>query len=289
MSTSGSAAPKGGRRNFLITGCASGIGRHLAGEALTRGHRVLATDVDLESLAGHAAEAGWPEERARTEKLDVRDPDHWRRSIGIIESDWGSLDVLFNVAGMMNPGRVAEFTVEDVHNHFDVNVKGVIFGTRAAARRMVEKRAGHIVNVSSLASLAPIPGVSLYVASKYAIRAFSLAAAAELRHHGVAVTVVCPDAVATPMLEHQLDYPEAALTFTAFRVLTVEDMSKVIFGRVLRKRPLIVSIPRWRGWLARIADLWPSATRLMEPVMKRQGLRMQEALKKQLKRPPRAS
>ncbi len=58
---------------FLITGCASGIGRHLADEALARGHRVLATDIHLEILVDHAAEAPWPEERARTERLDVRD------------------------------------------------------------------------------------------------------------------------------------------------------------------------------------------------------------------------
>ncbi len=280
MSTPDRMPPEGGQRNFLITGSASGIGRHLADVAIARGHRVLATDIDLEALASHAAEAAWPEERARAELLDVRDPAHWRRSIEIIESDWGSLDVLFNVAGHMHPGRVAEIEVEDVHRHFDINVKGVIFGTRAAARRMVEQRSGHIVNISSLASLAPVPGAALYVASKYAIRAFSLAAAADLRPHGVAVTTVCPDAVATPMLERQLDYPEAALTFTAHRVLTVEDMSRVIFGRVLRKRPLIVTMPRWRGWVARIADLWPSSTRLLAPIMERQGLRKQKALKK---------
>ena len=61
--------------------------------------------------------------------------------------------------------------------------------------RMVAQKFGHIVNVASMAAFAPVPGLSLYSASKYAVRAFSLAAAIELREHGVAVTVVCPDAV----------------------------------------------------------------------------------------------
>ncbi len=266
-------------KRFLITGCASGIGRHLAGVALERGHRVLATDLDLAALIDHAAEAGWPKDRARTEKLDVCDPDGWQRMVELVCSDWGGLDVALNVAGYIRPGRAAEASVEDIDRHFDVNVKGVVFGTRAAARRMIESRSGHIINIASLASLAPIPGISLYSASKYAVRAFSLAAAEELRPHGVAVTTVCPDAVATPMLDLQLDYPEAALTFTAPRVLSVEDLSRTIFGRVLDKRPLIVSIPRWRGWLARLADLSPRSARLLARVMERQGLRKQKALK----------
>ena len=264
---------------FLITGCASGIGRHLADEALARGHRVLATDVNLAALADHAAEAPWPEELARIERLDVRDAGAWERILGIVESEWGAVDVLLNVAGYIRPGRAVEVTTLDVDRHFDVNVKGLIFGTRAAGRRMVENRAGHIVNVASLASLAPVPGISLYSASKYAVRAFSLAAAQELRPHGVAVTVLCPDAVATPMLDLQLDYPEAALSFTAPRVLRVEDLSRIIFGRVLTKRPLIVTLPRWRGWLARLADLSPSSARLLSSLMEGQGLEKQRTMR----------
>ncbi len=262
---------------FLVTGCASGIGRHLADEILARGHRVMATDVDFDALIAHAAEARWPPERARTERLDVRDPQAWETVLEEAAIDWGGIDVVANVAGYMRPGWTTEIETEDVHRHFDVNVKGVIFGTRAAAKRMVAQGSGHIVNVASLASLAPIPGIALYSASKYAVRAFSLAAAEELRPHGVAVTAVCPDAVATPMLERQLDYPQAALSFTAPRVLTVEDVSKAILGRVLRRRPLLVTLPRWRGWLARLADLSPRSARLLASVMERQGLRKQQA------------
>lgn len=267
---------------FLLTGCASGIGRHLADAILARGHRVMATDVDAGALIAHAAEAGWPAERARTEPLDVRDPQAWETVLDEAAVDWGGVDVVANVAGYIRPGRTLEIEVEDVHLHFDVNVKGVIFGTRAAAQRMVAQGHGHIINIASLASLAPIPGLPLYSASKYAVRAFSLAAAEELRPHGVAVTTVCPDAVATPMLDRQLDYPEAALTFTAPRVLTVEDLAGVILGRVLKRRPLLVTLPRWRGWLARLADLSPRSARLLASVMERQGLRKQQALRERL-------
>ncbi|MEM7352842.1 MAG: SDR family oxidoreductase [Acidobacteriota bacterium] len=263
---------------FLLTGCASGIGRHLANELLQRGHRVLATDLDLEALERYAARAGWPE-RGHVRQLDVCDPEAWQQALDAAESAWGGLDVLLNVAGIIRPALAAEVTIDDVHHHFDINAKGVVFGTRAAARPMIERGAGHIINIASLASLAPIPGISLYSASKYAVRAFSLAAAEELRPHGVAVTVVCPDAVATPMLDLQLDYPEAALTFTAPKELQVEDLSRAILGRVLQRRPLIVTLPRWRGWLARLGDLSPRSARLLAKILQRQGLRKQDALR----------
>ena len=269
---------------FLVTGCASGIGRHLADAILARGYRVLATDIDLEAISAHSAEARWPSERARAQRLDVRDPAAWEQVLETAEDAWGGLDVVLNVAGFIRPGRTLEIETEDVHRHFDINVKGVVFGTRAAAKRMAGQGSGHIVNIASLAALAPIPGISLYSASKYAARAFSLAAAEELRPHGVAVTTICPDAVATPMLDRQLDYPEAALSFTAPRVLTVEDLSRVILGRVLRRRPLIVILPRWRGWLARLADLSPRSARLLSAVLERQGLRKQKALKDEARR-----
>ncbi len=272
---------------FFITGCASGIGRHLADELLARGHRVVATDIDLDALRQHADTAGWPADRVHIELLDVCDPVAWTAAMEAVVEGWGGIDVMLNVAGYIRPGRCFEVDDIDVDRHFDINVKGLVFGTRAAARVMMEHGAaprdrGHIINIASLASLAPIPGISLYSASKYAVRAFSLVAAEELRPEGIAVTVVCPDAVATPMLDKQLDYPEAALTFTAPRVLTVEDISRVILGRVLRRRPLFVAIPRWRGWLARLGDLSPRCAGFLAKVMARQGLRKQQALKRSL-------
>lgn len=261
---------------FLITGCASGIGRHLAETLLERGARVVATDIDSDALTAHAEQEGWPEDQVRLQRLDVTDPKDWERVSQHAVETWGRLDVVMNVAGYLRPSAIAEATDEDVHRHFDINVKGVIFGTRTAARRMIPQKQGHIINIASLASLAPIPGIGLYSASKYAVRGFSLAAAEELRPHGIAVSTVCPDAVQTPMLDLQVDYDEAALTFTAPRFLTVEGVGRVVLGRVLKKRPLLVAFPRRRAWLARLADLFPSTASLIANQLQRQGLKRQQ-------------
>jgi 3-oxoacyl-[acyl-carrier protein] reductase len=261
----------------VLTGCASGIGHCLSRRLLQDGHRVLATDIDFDGLQNAAQ--GWPQESRRLAPLDVRDADAWETVMDDAMDAWQGIDVVMNVAGFLRPARIAEASVEDVHRHFDINVKGVVFGTRAAAQRMLPARRGHIINIASLASLAPIPGIALYSASKYAVRGFSLAAAEELRNHGIAVTTVCPDAVATPMLDLQTAYPEAALTFTAPKFLSVDEVADLVLGKVLRKRPLLVSLPRRRALLARLADLFPAMQRPIASLLERQGLKRQADFK----------
>lgn len=270
-------------RRFLLTGCASGIGRHLAEVLLAAGHHVFATDLDEQRLREHAAANpdAWPTDRVHLRRLDVTHAGAWQLIYVEAERAMDRVDVLINIAGYLLPGRVGEFDPETVHRHLDVNTKGVIFGTHTAARHMLAHGGGHIINIASLAALAPIPGISLYSASKYAVRAFSLAAAQELRSRGVAVTVVCPDAVQTPMLDLQVDHDAAAITFSGSRVLTVAEVAEAIVGRVLPRRPLELHLPRSRALLARLADLLPRAALWLRPLLERRGrARQQQLLRK---------
>lgn len=258
-------------RTFFVTGCASGIGRDLSGRILRGGDQLVATDLDVDALRKVADEDGWPEDAVAIGRLDVTDAEQWQDKWDQATARFGHVDVLVNMAGYLRPAYVHEIEDPDVARHFDVNVRGVILGTRIAARAMRARGRGHIVNVASLAALAPIPGLSLYSASKYAVRAFSLAAAQELRPHGVAVTVVCPDAVRTPMLDLQKDYEQAALTFSGPRVLEPHEVSDAIVGYVLARRPLEVFLPPARGWLARAADLFPRTAGAVAPLLRRRG------------------
>lgn len=253
----------------LVTGAASGIGRCLTRRLALRGVAVWATDRDLVGVQRVVGELGL--EQVRAAELDVTDPEAWIRALDEAEARHGSLDGLFNVAGYLQAGWVHEVALADVDRHFDVNVKGVIYGTRLAAERMVRRRRGHIVNVASMASFAPVPGMSLYGATKFAVRAFSLAAAIELRPKGVAVTVVCPDAVDTPMLDKQVDTDEASITFSAPRVLTADEVAYTMAYPVLEDRPFEVALPRSRKWLARMLDMAPSLGPHVAPLFHRLG------------------
>ncbi len=263
----------------LLTGAASGIGRHLATILSARGHRLLLADIDQAGLLSLAEKLGVGGDRVLTRQLDVRSLDDWHGAMAELIQRWGRIDVLLNVAGVVRPGLVHESTPDDVAYHLDINAKGLILGSQLAAQRMVAQRSGHIINFASMAALAAVPGIALYSASKFAVRGFSLALAHELRPHGVAVTVICPDAVQTPMLDLQLDYPQAALTFSGKRPLTVEDLGKLVVDRVLPRRPVEATLPRYRGWMAKVSSLTPSLALAMLPGLTKQGLRRQAAAK----------
>ncbi len=263
----------------LVTGCASGIGRHLVGVLVEQGHRVVATDLTLAALKDVAKQDGWPADRVLLKSLDVRDPEAWDRAVEFALSRCGALDVLLNVAGYLKPGYIHDTEAIEVHKHIDVNTKGVIFGTRAAARVMVPKRHGQIVNIASLAAIAPVPGLCLYSASKFAVRGFSLAVSQELERHGVAVTTVCPDAVQTPMLDLQVDYEEAALTFSGDRVLTVDDVAQAIL-RALADKPMEVLIPMGRASLAKVVNAFPQIAGRVQPLLARKGIASQKKAKR---------
>jgi len=268
------------KKTLVLTGCASGIGRHLTGVLVKQGHRVVATDVNLGVLEKSAKDDAWDANNVKITRLDVRESADWESALDLATKEFGDLDVVMNVAGVLKPGWVHDVTAEDVDFHLDINVKGTVLGTRAAANRFMKLGRGHIVNIGSLASLAAAPGIGLYVASKFAVRGFTLAAATELARHGIAVTLVMPDAVQTPMLDLQVHYEEAAMTFSGPRALTVEDIEKAILEEVLPKRPLEVVLPLSRGLLARAANAAPALARRIEPMLTKKGRAQQEKIKR---------
>ncbi|MCA9713760.1 MAG: SDR family oxidoreductase [Myxococcales bacterium] len=265
-------------RRFFLTGCASGIGLHLCDTLQRAGHRVWATDIDIDGLRQRARERTWPEDLVTTRALDIADARAWEPVYREAVAALGAVDVHMNIAGYLAPSWICDARDDDIDRHFDVNVKGVVLGTREAARHMTARGEGHILNFASLAALAPIPGLSLYSASKYAVRAYSLAAAMELRARGVAVTVICPDAVKTPMLDKQLDHEETELTFSGAQ-LSVEDIARLVIERALPRRPLQLSIPRSRAVLARVADLAPRVAMAIQPRLAARGRARQRAMK----------
>lgn len=272
--------------NCVVTGAASGIGLALAKMLVERGESILATDVDQSGLDAAAREMGWTAPRVRTRVHDVRDAHSWARLIAEAVESWERLDVVVNVAGVVRPEYVSELTSDCVSIQLDVNTKGVILGTQAAAAVMVRQKSGHIVNIASMAALAPIPGIAVYCASKFAVRGFTLAAASELRPHGIAVTCVYPDATQTPMLDYQLDYAAADMTFSGARQLSADEVAGVVVNRVLRNKPLEVMIPWHRGMLARLSMSMPAfLTRRLLDKMTRQGSQSRQRILEERNRP----
>ncbi len=263
--------------NFLVTGAASGIGAELSRRLLARGDRVCACDLNEAAMAT-LQDSAESSDQLRLAKLDVRDAGAWRQVVEDLIAAWGRIDVLANVAGVLKENWVADATAADVDFQFDINVKGTIFGMQAVLPPMLAQAQGHIINIASLAGLSPIPGLGLYSASKFAVRGYSLAAGMELAPRGIAVTAVCPDAVQTPMLDIQKGKPQAALTFSGPRALTVTEVVDAILGPVLRDRPLEIALPGWRGASAKFANAFPALGAKALGWFSRAGLKRQQRI-----------
>ena len=246
---------------MLITGCASGIGLKLTDRLFREGHRILATDINETGLRAAARVHGWDKSGGMMlASHDVRSPDSWEACVQSVVKKWGQLDVLLNIAGILIPGYSHEVDEAQIVKHLDINVKGVMLGTSVAGRHMVARRSGHIVNMASLAGVTPVPGLAVYSGSKHAVRGFSLSAALDFKEHGVDVSVVCPDAVDTPMLDLQKDYEEASLTFSGPKPLTADEVVSAIVKEVLPNKTLETLLaPEYSGraQIARMASLFP--------------------------------
>lgn len=276
---------------MILTGAAGGIGRDLSARLYTAGHRLWLTDLNLEALRACARATGLDDpERVQLSALDVRDPGAWNALVADVVKHYGRVDVLLNIAGFMRSESILDGSPDSVDLHFDINAKGAIHGTRSVAAVMMRQGAGHIVNLASLMGIAPLPGFALYSASKHAVRGFSIAASLELRNHGIAVTVVCPDAVKTGMLDAQLASDTARIAFSGPRPLRVDEITDVIVGKVLRDRPIEVTLaPRrsGRAFLSKLVAAAPTLAVPLEPIFSGLGSRVQERMRLRREKKPR--
>ena len=189
----------------IVTGGASGIGAALGRALLDLGAHVVLADVDGEGaeLAATTLRDRAPTGRGSVEArpLDVRDTAAVQALVTETAAHHGHLDLLFNNAGISIGGESHAMAPEHWRRVIDVNLTGVINGVIAAYPLMVEQGDGHIVNTASAAGLAPAVMTAAYTASKHGVVGLSLALRPEAAHHGVRVSVLCPGAVETAILD----------------------------------------------------------------------------------------
>jgi 2-keto-3-deoxy-L-fuconate dehydrogenase len=176
----------------LLTAAAAGIGRATAEAFAREGARVIATDIDLDGLAGLDAEK---------RKLDVRSSD----AVQALARDIGAIDVLFNCAGFVHHGTVLDCSEADWDFSFDLNVKSMHRMIRAFLPGMLDKGAGSIVNIASGASsVRGIPNRYVYGASKAAVIGLTKAVAADFIRKGVRCNAICPGTIESPSLDGRI-------------------------------------------------------------------------------------
>ena len=247
------------RPTAVVTGAAGGLGAAIADRLERRRWTVVRTGI------------------RRTDRLlDVTDADACRALAREVRPQ-----LWVNNAGVLGAGDAPTQPDAEIEAVVGVNLMGVINGSRAAAEVMAAEGHGRILNVASLASWTPVPGETVYAATKAAVLSFSVGFAAELATTGVHVHVLCPDGIWTPMLEHRLTDPAAALSFTGSRLLTADEVADEAIA-LLDSGELVRSVPRWRGLQTRLIGIAPSLGLRGGPVFARIGRRNQARLAAQL-------
>jgi len=211
-------------KQFFITGVSTGLGRALAEAALEDGHAVVGTvrkQADAERFAALAPG------RAIPRQLDVTDDDAVFATVDDVETEVGPIDVLVANAGYGHEGTVEESPMDELRRQFDVNVFGAIATVKAAVPYMRERRAGHIITITSMAGWITFPGLAYYHASKFALEGFSEALGKEVRPLGIHVTAVAPGSFRTDwagrsMVRTPLTIPEYEPVFGPLRAARLE-------------------------------------------------------------------
>jgi len=182
----------------VITGAASGIGLATAHAFAVRGARLALADVDRAGLDRVAAELG--DAVALTRALDVADRAAMAGFADAVHQQVEAADVVVNNAGIGHQGGILDTEPDDWDLTLGVNLHGVINGSRGFAPAMAARGRGHVVNISSVAGMYPLPSAIAYTTSKFAVLGLTLSLRAELAEYGVRATAICPGMIDTAIV-----------------------------------------------------------------------------------------
>lgn len=273
------SVPQHAPRSAVVTGAARGIGEAIATELVGRGYRVLVTDLDAAAAQATADRIG----AAGGCAYDVTDPAA-AHDVAKRARDLAPLGAWVGNAGVGFDGTVTELSEAHARALIEINTLGPIWGSRAAVAAFREQaaagttRGGEIGVTVSLSALGPVPGLSVYAASKAGALSMVSGLASEVRGEGIRVHAICPDGVNTDLLRSMKPGGQGQALVRSGMLVTPEQVALglvAMFGtsRVYR------TIPGWRGAIMRLTALAPGPMLRLEPAMRAIGSRKARSLR----------
>jgi len=229
----------------IITGGGSGLGAALAKQLTNEGARVIVADIALDRAKQVASALGG---RGQAVSVDVTNFSEVESLVRRVKSEFGSLDLFFNNAGIWIHGEACDLPFSEWSRLLSINLMGVVAGSLAAYRVMKEQRSGRIVNIATASVFTCDPLLAAYVTSKYGVVGLTRVLAIEAEAYKVHVSLVCPGNIRTPMLD-----PNEPSWLTP--AIPVDEAARRLLDGVRRKKSIIVFPLRWRliWWADRLS------------------------------------
>ncbi|ORA58426.1 SDR family NAD(P)-dependent oxidoreductase [Mycobacteroides franklinii] len=234
-----------------VTGAGSGIGRAVAIELARSGAKVAISDVDAEGLAETERQVRALGAEVHSARLNVVERESFLLYADAIKDHFGTVNQIYNNAGVAYSGDVGASPFKDIERIFDVNLWGVVNGTKAFLPHLIASGDGHVINVSSLFGLMSMPGQSAYNAAKFAVRGFTESLRQEMiiGKKPIAVTCVHPGGVKTAIARNAtaaegIDVQAAAATFEKYLANTSpKAAARIVLTAVRKKKPRVLVGP----------------------------------------------
>ncbi|HEY2503255.1 MAG TPA: SDR family oxidoreductase [Mycobacterium sp.] len=230
---------------IAITGGARGIGLAIATVLQGLGGKVAIGDIDESAVKEAGARLGLKVCRG----MDVTDRQSFTDFLDSVESELGPVDVVVNNAGIIAVGSAVDESDAITRRVLDVNVYGVILGTKLAAQRMLPRGHGHIINIASLGSVLPTQGIATYCATKHAVLGYTDTVRMENRGSGLHFSAILPTLTNTEMI--------AGIGHArGFRNAEPDDVAQAVAAVIAKPKSRVV-VPRSMGVVASTQRLMP--------------------------------
>ena len=265
-------------KTVIITGGSARVGAATARKFAIAGANLVLAARGKKNLERIAAELR-ARTRVETVTMDVSDTDACRNLFKKAEFEFGNIHVLVNNAGFHERGPAENITTADLGTMIDVNLKAPIILTRLALPYLRQAGGGAIINVASLAGRTAVPGAATYSATKFGLRAFTMALAEELRESSIKVAAVSPGPIDTGFIMSNIDIVND-LTFSQ-PISTADQVADEIMKLCVNNK-VERSMPPVSGLLTTLTYLFPGFARALRPAFESKGRRVKRKLKAQM-------
>ena len=204
---------------------------------------------------------------------DLRKLNEWEKLFKTVLDRFKRIDVLINCVGMLKPGRFEDLNENDIENYVKTNLLSIVYGAKAILPFFKNQNRGHIINIGSLGGLIPMPFETIYSATKFGVRGFSLSLSNELKNSGIKISHLSPGPVSTRMLDIESMDKNSSIAFVN-KIYSTEKIAKEII-KLIKNPKVEVILPRFTGTIASLLSRFQNFFTLLYPILTFIGKRKQ--------------